>query len=299
LEDCLNLIGRYNIGIFFLAVALFSCRGNLDSKYQGPVPGPSAGENSADIARDYSENAVLEVVETNQLLNEVKDNSVSITGTGTKSTYKINYSFNSAANQSFMVIETSESKNCSAGQTKMVLKNRDGKTGVNISTKYSLIPNTEYILEVTIANSCPEMNAKFNLLAWIGSATGEPRKALVCESLHLGQTYFFDRINVMSVFTSVIGKEKFLSMDTYCGESFQLGTVTCTRKEFDLRTGAPPAGVTCSANQGVDQRSFEVSFNHDTRTAKITCTSSGVDTFTGDFQACDLLIKDYSPFKRF
>ena len=290
-----------NLSVLLIVFGLCACHGNSDSSVQPNgdfFPPPK--ENNADVASDYVETAELNLVHTNQLLNEIKSNTVTIKGTGSKSTYKIIYSFNSGTSQSFAVSETEKTITCASGQTEMLLKSKSGSREVYLVNSYDLTLNTDYTLEVKIPNSCKEFYATFNLIAWVGDSAVKPHRTLVCESNQLGQTYFFPYINVMSVFTSVISKEKFIDLNIFCGEAFKASRVTCSQSGTGLlNIGLSLPGATCTAEEGLEKRIFNVSFDFEKKSALVTCSNTDEITFTGNFNSCEIKMLDYNQFKKF
>ena len=277
------------IGLCLFVLALSACRGILDSKNPPPAIKPP-GERSEDVLSNYVETSAINFLQTNQKLNEVKKNLISIKGTGTKSTYKIKYSFNSGAFTSFKILETTATTNCSGHQEKMVLNNSNESRDINILGSYSIVSNTDYTLEVSIGNSCKELSASFDMVAWLGNPLVDPFKALICQSNQIGQTVFFEHINIISLFTTVVSKEKFISMNTFCGESFRGSEIECTYLKD--RVG-------CVAVRDAERRSFTIDFSNERNSAQIVCKNAEVETFVGSFFSCEEIIADYNPYKNF
>lgn len=291
------------LGLCLAVVGLFGCSNKSDSKGAPATVNPQ--ENKAqDVASDYTQSATLNLSQTNDQLKNVRDNVVSLKGTGTNSTYKISYDFKSSGSTSFKIIETSLNSHygdCSAPQAKMVLKNKNQSREINVVEQYNIEPNSDYVLEVSFSNSsCKELELTFDVLAWVGTPFVEPKTALICESNQVGQTTFIMNVNFITAFSSVVGKEKFLNMDSYCGEKFNGSATTCSGKaNLGIRqNGSSYSTVQCSAEKGSEKRSYKVDFNTAEKIAAVSCQSNGNETFSENFGSCEAVIVDYKPYSQ-
>lgn len=291
------------LGLCLAVVGLFGCSNKSDSKGAPATVNPQ--ENKAqDVASDYVQSATLNLSQINDQLKNVRDNVISLKGTGTKSTYKISYDFKSGAATSLKVLETSLKSSygdCSAPQAKMVLKNKNQSREINVVEQYNVEPNTDYILEVSLSNSsCKSLEMTFDILAWVGTPFVEPKTALVCDNNQVGQTTFIVNVNFITAFSSVVGKEKFLAMDSYCGEKFRGSATQCSGKaNLGLRdNGSSYSAVQCSSEKDGEKRSYTVDFNTAEKSAAVVCQSNGAETFSDSFRSCEAVIVDYKPYSQ-
>ncbi len=289
-----------NWGLCLAVVGLFGCSHKSDST----APVDPQENKAADVASDYTQSASLNLSQTNDQLKNVKDNAISLKGTGTKSSYKISYDFKSGTSTSFKIIETilkSHHSDCSAPQSKMVLKNKNQSREINVGEQYNIEPNSDYVLEVFLSNSsCKELEMTFDVLAWVGTPFVEPKTALVCENNQVGQTTFIMNVNIVTAFSSVVGKEKFIAMDSYCGEKFNGTAINCTGSA-DLalhEKGSTWSTVQCFAEKDGDKKSYKVDFNTAEKSAAVACQSNGTETFSDSFQSCEAVIVDYKPYRQ-
>lgn len=287
----------------FAIIGLVGCSDKSNSK-GSPAPVGPQGNKVDDVASDYTQSATLNLSQTNDQLKNVKDNVISLKGTGTKSTYKISYDFNSGASTSFKVMETSlksSYSNCSAPQAKIFLKNKTQSREINIVEQYNVEPNTDYVLEVALSNSsCKELEMTFDVLAWVGTPLVEPKTALICESNQVGQTTFIMNVNFVTAFSSVVGKEKFIAMDSYCGESFRGTTTNCSGSaNLGLReNGSSWSTVQCSAEKDGEKRNYQVDFNTAEKSAVVSCQANDTQTFSDNLRSCESVIVDYRPYSQ-
>lgn len=293
------------LGFCLLFLGLSAC-GNKSNSNGSPSPVTTQETKVEDVATDYSETAVLNLWATNTDQQNNKTNSVSLKGTGTKSTYKVSYTFNSKGDTSFKVIEMglrSSSSGCSEPQLKMFLKGKNTSREITILDQVNVEPNSDYTLEVVASNrSCKALEMTLDLLAWSGNQFIDPEVASVCDSNQVGQTTFIMNVNFVTAFSSVVGKEKFLTMDSYCGESFKgAGKTECTGEMnlFLLDQGSSYSRVQCEAEKNNEKRSFAIDFNVAEKTATVNCKANHTKTFSETLKSCRSVIVDYKPYSQF
>lgn len=296
----MKLFNLICVGFFLL---LAGCGGGGGSDKSSA---PQGQQGAPDESKDYLQVADLNLAHTYEDLKNVKSNLVQIQGTGSKSTYRISYRFNSGNNTSLRLIETlsqhHESGTCSKPEIKWVLKSADQEpVNLNLLSSTILQASKEYTIDVEIPASCKEMNVSIDMIAWIGNAQVEPYKALVCRGQRSLVT-FFPTVNVLTGYSSELNQGKFLDVQSsYCGESFTGKDIQCASslKPFLFSAGSTTvAQVECSAKHQQQWRSFSMNYDSANGNAQVVCRSQDRETFSENF-ACKPQIVDYKNFRRF
>lgn len=141
------------------------------------------------------------------------------------------------------------------------LKGKNTSRELTVLDQVNVDLNTDYILEVAFSHSCKELDMNFDVLAWTGFPLVDPKIASVCDGQQILQATFVMNVNMVTAFSSIVGKEKFLTMDTYCGEKFEGESKTkCTGRSnlFLAKEVASMSHVQCTAEKGAEKRSFSV-----------------------------------------
>lgn len=291
------------LSLCVLLFGLTAC-GNKSNSNNSPSPVTTQDNKAQDTATDYNQTANLNLSQTYDDLQNIKSNSVSLKGTGTKSTYKVIYNFNTAGNASFKVIETSlEShySDCSEPQLELTLKGKNSSRKISILDQVNVDPNSDYSLEVVAVNrSCKELEMNLDVVAWMGSSLIDPKVASICDSNQVGQTTFVMNVNFVTAFSSVVGKEKFLGMESYCGEDFHGASTQCTGKMnlFLPSQGSSYSNVSCVAEKNSEKRSYSVDFNSADKTATVVCKKNDTETFSETLKSCHSGIVDYKKYSQ-
>ncbi len=291
------------------AAMLSGCEisGQHDPILPPPPPAPKPGPK--DVTKNYVQSGTLNLIATNQELAVVKSNWLAIDGFGTKSTYNFHYTFNSGPNNTFQLLSLERKTKARGGcknvpETSATLSSKYGVATLDVVTKASLIPDTDYTLDLSIgATGCLDLDVAQNVIAWAaaGGRAAEPRLAALCTA-PLAEAAFLPGYNVMTVL--VAGqKEPFIDPHHYCGNRLE----TVRRVQCDSTiSGSPMAGVVrCQAQ--TDSASFgsEVQLIAGTSatakkaTAKISCTKNGTKIATEEFANCRGLVLDLTQFGQF
>ena len=109
-------------------------------------------------------------------------------------------------------------------------------------------------------------------------------------------------VNFMTAFSSVVGKEKFLSIDSFCSEEFKGSVNTeCSRRLDPLSPGESLSEmtITCVAEKNSEKRSYLAVFNSTNKTVSVSCKANETETFVGIFNACHSALVDYKKFGAF
>lgn len=290
------------LGLCILLLGLSAC-GSKSNSNNSPVPAPQGDGKIEETSTDYSQTANLNLSRTREELKNVKSNSLSFKGTGSKSIYKATYNFNSQGNTSFKVIETSLNShygNCSAPEAKMTLKGKTLSKELSVLDQVNIEPNADYVLEVSFKNSCKDLEMNFDVIAWAGNQFEDPKVASVCDGQQVMQATFVMNVNMVTAFSSIVGKEKFLAMDSYCGESFRGSKTTCSGK-MNVGLSSNSTSVShadCVAENDSEKRRFSVDFNSTENTATVSCTKNDAEIYTEQFRSCQSLIVDYKPYSQ-
>lgn len=264
---------------------------------QSPAPKPSPKE---DVTKSYVQTGTLNLVTANQELAAVKNNWLAIDGFGTKSTYKFQYSFNSGANDTFKLLSLerkTKGKACrSIPETTATLSSKYGITKVDLLTKASLIPDTDYMLELSIgATGCLDVDIRQNVVAWAvtGGKASEPRIANHCKG-RLAEATFLPNYNLMTVFLDG-QKVPFVDPQNYCGSSISsFRKIECS----EAGPGIPgDSVVNCQAQTDSSTLAFEVRTVAQAATATITCSENGAKVTTEEFKSCRPLVVDFNQFR--
>ncbi len=288
---------------FSFALALGGCGLNPQNDKAGtvqpPAPKPSPKD---DVTKSYVQTGTLNLITTNQELAAVKNNWLAIDGFGTKSTYKFQYSFNSGANDTFKLLSLERKttgKACrSIPETTATLSSKYGIAALDLLTKASLIPDTDYVLELSVgATGCLDVDVRQNVIAWAvaGGKASQPRLANLCKG-RLAEAAFLPNYNTMTVFLAG-QKVPFINPQNYCGnsiDSFQ--KIQCVASG----PGFPgDSTVSCQAQTDSAAYTFEVQSLAQSATAKITCTKNGSKIATEEFKSCRPMVLDLGQFEQF
>ena len=258
-------------------------------------------DGKTEASTDYVQKANLNLAHTNSELKKLKSNIISLQGLGEKSTYKAIYSFNSLQHESFKVLKTSLNSrfsNCSMPEATMVIKGKNLSQKITLPEQVKLEPNTEYFLEVSFANSCKSLEIDFDLIAWAGEKYQDPKLAILCDAYKTGQGIFFPYVNAITAFTTQIGKEKLLTKNNYCGESFQSQKTECsTKSNMDTNLNSLPIlHAECLSENGNEKRGFSIDFDVEDGKASLHCTKNGNKTFSEGYYGCESLILNFGPY---
>lgn len=289
-------------GLCVLAIGLSACGGGFNANNPADKLMPN-GEKVGEASANYSQTAVLNLSHTQEDLKTVKSNALSFKGTGAKATYKATYNFNSLENTSFKVVSTflkSQHSKCAPPQVETMTLN-----GKNLSKKLSLLdqvkiePKSDYTLEITFKNSCDEIEMDFDLIAWAGTQLEDPKVAIACRGQQIIQATFFMNVNLVMGFSSVVGKEKFIAMDTYCGEAFRGTKTNCSGNIPGLSLDQTSDDqVSCKAETESEKREFLVRFSAKEDTAVVQCKTNDSETYSENFDSCQRMIIDYKPYSQ-
>ena len=150
-----------------ILLVLTACENKLNSAE--PTTVKAQEKKVEEKSSEYTQVALLSLLQTNDELSDHKNNVVTLKGTGTNSSYKIIYKFNTAGNTSFKVIEQtlkSSSTGCSAPDLEMWLKGQNSSRQISIIDQVNVDPNTDYTLEVIAINhSCKALELSLNIVA--------------------------------------------------------------------------------------------------------------------------------------
>lgn len=284
-----------------LALSLGGCGLNPQNDKTGtlqpPAPKPSPKE---DVTKSYAQTGSLNLITTNQELAAVKSNWLAIDGFGTKSTYKFQYSFNSGANDTFKLLrlerKTTGTACRSIPETTATLSSKYGIAALDLLTKASLIPDTDYVLELSVATTgCLDVDIRQNVVAWAvaGGKASEPRLANLCKG-RLAEAAFLPNYNTMTVFLAG-QKVPFINPQNYCGNSIDsFRKIQCAASGL----GFPgDSTVSCQAQTDSAAYTFEVQSLAQSATAKITCTKNGTKIATEEFKSCRPMVLDLGQFE--
>jgi len=290
------------VGALFALVLGLSACGSKFTGFPDPLFKDSNGNRLDANSADYTQNATLNLVQTNQELKNVQSNAVSFRGTGNKSIYKVAYSFNSQTFTSFQVLKTvvdAHYSDCAAPQEKMTLKGSSGSQNLRLHSQVNLQMHTDYILEVNFEHSCKDLEMNFDIVAWGGRSEEDPMMAYVCEGQQIGSFTFLPQVDGLTGISSIVGKEKFLGMNTYCGEAVQGKEVVCKftpSAPFSVKDTSV-SQVECSTEKDSEKVSFIANFNTAENTADVRCTKNGAETFAEKFHACRSLVRDFKTYE--
>lgn len=285
-----------------LSLALGGCGLNPQNDKTGtlqpPAPKPSPKE---DVTKSYAQTGSLNLITTNQELAAVKSNWLAIDGFGTKSTYKFQYSFNSGANDTFKLLRLERKTTARGGcqsipETTATLTSKYGIAALDLLTKTSLIPDTDYVLELSIgATGCLDVDIRQNVVAWAvaGGKASDPRLANLCKG-RLADAAFLPNYNMMTVFLAG-QKVPFIDPQNYCGNSIgSFRKIQCGESGL----GFPgDSTVSCQAQTDSAAYTFEVQSLAQSATAKITCTKNGTKIATEEFKSCRPMVLDLGQFE--
>lgn len=291
---------KWTLCVLFLGLSACGSKSNSNNS---PNPTPQGDGKVEETSTDYSQTANLNLSHTREELKNVKANALTFKGTGSKSVYKATYNFNSQGNTSFKVIETSLKSHygdCSAPEAKMTLKGKDFSKELSVLDQVNVQPNAEYTLEVAFKNSCKNLEMDFDVIAWAGNQFEDPKVASVCDGQQVMQATFVMNVNMVSAFSSIVGKEKFLTMDTFCGESFRGSKTTCSgQMNIGLSSSSTSLShADCVAENDVEKRGFSVDFNSAENTAIVSCTKNDAEIYSEQFRSCQSVIVDYKPYNQ-
>ncbi|MGE4133567.1 MAG: hypothetical protein AB7F86_18165 [Bdellovibrionales bacterium] len=241
------------------------------------------------------------LIQTGQGPREVyPSNRISIKGVGEKSTYTARYRFNSKEHRAFHLLTYSQRSiysNCTIPEAKAKLFGPGVKGEVSTLDHVEILPQSDYVFELSLTPGCQEFDITFDVLAWIGSRDKDPKLAVICERRSGEQITFVLNVNIVTGFSSRVGQEKYLTMDTYCGEHFSGTKMTC---EGNLDLDGSPLRFTdagCEAeNARGEKRRFQVTFDSATDQMAVTCNKNGFDTIHESFQHCRTRVIDYRPY---
>jgi len=245
----------------------------------------------------YHESTVLRLMHTGDELTAEKNNLLLMSGTGRESTYEMTYQFNSGDHTQLKLIQTmlsSERGDCNQPNTKLVLKNGDQSREVNILQSIPLNPYTDYLLDVSVGQSCEKLSLNFGVIAWIGYSMSDPRLAEVCSDDQGRPANFIPGANLMTATSSIPGKEKLLGIEDFCGEHFEGTEKTCSLNDawFPMGESTVHPEVKCESKKGSETRSFSVEMDPLQKTVSVKCTAQNQPTFSAVFGACRSLIVD-------
>lgn len=253
------------------------------------------------VAKVVTTEAKLNVVATDQAIDQVPTNELSVkgrnNGEGRKFHFVAKYTFNSSNSDVLTILQlnSAQLENTCAKVSPVEIRlvgNSESKKFFMLSGE--MTPNKDYTLELSAdLEGCITTEMKLNPIVWLGKKSDDPNAviATVCGGAKSGTVAFFPTYNFMTAF-SIENRRAYIEDNVYCGEKFDGST--SGREIFN--DGHPIGKRMGFATTPKGARQYELEFSLDGKSGRISCDREDGTKIQEEFGDCERRAMDINKF---
>lgn len=282
--------------LLILTAALSGCYGTSSAP---------ALKSSGKIAPDFMRiDARLDFARTNQVLTQVRDNLVQLSGNRSQKNYLIRYSFNSqettALNLRSLSFRRVDYKGCNGKPSiNHYLQESGSMTDISLGKNVELRPNTDYVYILEIRTDCQYYEGEILTTVWAGDKNIDPKFDYVCRG-SAGQLVHFIQTNAATIHGFAQKhrfKEQFIGSTSFCGVQLPNKAQSCGISTEGAAQDEPNfSSANCSEKVESTLYEWNAHFYPEFASADIKCEVNGVQSYQGEFTDCKSMIVDYKQF---